>query len=206
MKKKKAVKYEEILEGAFGFNDYTVEYNGRGEYSEGQRIYFAQRVRLNRVLAVLFALSNFVALFWLANSNLYRHEIAIFFLVVFLVNLFAVMLERRAYKMQENLKDNQLEVVEGRVQLGLSTTQHGTTYEMQIGDTKFNIHGKQFFALKNGDPYRVYYMPATKQILSVEWLYSEQARDVISTGEAIDQDAFALIDDFSEEVLLRKRK
>lgn len=207
MKKKKAVKYEEILEGAFGFNDYTLEYNGRGKYSEGQQIYFAQRIKLKVLGAILFALGNLVVLFLLSRSLMGNSEFAAFFLIVFILSLFSGLLGYHAYKMRQDLKHDHIEVVEGRVQLDIASNgQYGNSYKLHIGEISFNIHKAQFFALKNGDPYRVYYMPATKHILSLEWLYADSVRDVISTGEAVDDDAFALIDDFSEEVLLRKRR
>ena len=68
----------------------------------------------------------------------------------------------------EDLRENRILAAEGRVDLSI---QGDYDYFLLVEKQRFRLRKKDtFLTFKNGDPYRIYYTPRSRQILSVEWL------------------------------------
>lgn len=68
------------------------------------------------------------------------------------------------------MRTNQVALAEGRVDLSLNALQNTAEYFLRVENMRFTIKQNAFLTFKNGDPYRIYYAPHSKKILSVEWL------------------------------------
>jgi hypothetical protein len=75
--------------------------------------------------------------------------------------------------LNKDLRDNHALAVDGRVDLSLKPRGRRIQYSMAVGKMTFPIRKDVFLSFKNRDPYRVYYAPHSKQILSVEWLRND---------------------------------
>lgn len=62
--------------------------------------------------------------------------------------------------------------VKGRVSLNIYEGKNGG-YSVAIDDIAFHVSSSVFLAFKNNDPYRIYYAPSSKVILSAEALRDE---------------------------------
>lgn len=72
------------------------------------------------------------------------------------------------------LRDNRVAQVEGFVQLDIiHRRSQSSRYLLRINGIRFELTHKQFLAFKNGDPYRIHYVPRANKILSVVWLPGE---------------------------------
>jgi hypothetical protein len=61
--------------------------------------------------------------------------------------------------------------LEGRVKLDANDGgRSGVTFTIQVEGVTFPVKKNVFLAFKNGDPYRIYYAPRSKKLLSAEWL------------------------------------
>jgi hypothetical protein len=170
----KSKKYEERLADAFAFDEVDLEANRSGKLTPRQM----HRLNKARSRAVtLWAVPTIIAvmgmLIWLVLSpaSLGAIERLIVFalgaLVVAGAYFFAGLQSRR---LEADMRDPQISTVEGPVELIVGGAQYGVTYMMKVGGKQFLLKKDTFFALKNGDPYCVYYTARSKQLLSVEWL------------------------------------
>jgi hypothetical protein len=69
-----------------------------------------------------------------------------------------------------DVRKETVEEVEGRVELSMQTTLNADRYFLNVDQMRFKVTQQALLAFKNGDPYRIYYAPRSKQVLSVEWL------------------------------------
>ncbi len=90
--------------------------------------------------------------------------------VVAVTLAFAAYVGLRALKLGADLRDERPAEVEGRIDLSMNAAQYAASYFLRVGKARFPLKKQPFFALKNGDPYRIYYTRRSKRILSVEWL------------------------------------
>ena len=87
-------------------------------------------------------------------------------------------------KASQILRDGLIGVVEGPVRLDI----HKKKYKLQIEFERFVIKKTAFLAFKNSDPYRIYFVPQTRTVLSAEWLYDAARYDEESPAEQIEYD------------------
>ena len=77
-------------------------------------------------------------------------------------------------KFTADIRKGEVDVAEGRVILDvIGQGNSGNAYSARIENVTFAINKPIFLAFKNGDPYRIYYAPHSKTILSPEWLREE---------------------------------
>lgn len=170
----KPKKYEERLADAFAFNEIDLEANRAGKLTPRQ-MHQLNKARAQAV--TLWAFPTIIAvigmLIWLVISptSLGALERLIPFAIGALVIAGAYFYGGlNSQRLEADMRDPQISTVEGPVELIVGGTQYGVTYMMKVGGKPFQLKKDTFFALKNGDPYRVYYTARSKQLLGVEWL------------------------------------
>lgn len=166
--KEKPKKYEERLMIAFAFDEDDLEANEKGYLSQDQ---FGQlQAKYKKSILELLLLSFFA----LVLSPLIFSAISTLIMsLVVSVAVLAVLgfaLVPNIYRLRKDLNENRVLVSEGRIELSDKHEQDGIRYFLYVNQIRFPISKKRHSALKNWDPYLVYYTPHTKRIMSVEWL------------------------------------
>ncbi len=169
----KPKKYEDHLMSAFACDEGDIETNKAGYLSRRQH----DRLRRQRqqatsiwTLVVLLELLGFAFILPMAFTGYPIQLITspLFFMV--LIGLLGVYFGYRAYNYGADLNENRVDSVEGTIDLTVSAAQYTVAYLMTIDTLRFTLTKAQYSALKNGDPYRVYYTRYSKKVLAVEWL------------------------------------
>ena len=165
-------KYEERLMDALRFDEDDLEANEAGYLSERQ-LKRLKSMRTSAALALIILALLFSSVFLFLASRSGSVSGALPFLGVgslLLVVLFLVY-RSRVYPLASDLRENETLASEGRIDLSLKHQQQNRIeYFVRVNEMRFRVKKETFFALKNGDPYRIYYAPRSKQILSAEWL------------------------------------
>lgn len=178
----KAKKYEERLAAAFGYDDADLDANHEGRLSPSQVVGLkaARNEELFR-LALLAITSVLIALgfYW------YTAHIAAPLAVLAIAGGLLLALEGpKLRRLRHDLREAAVLAAEGRIDLALDARQNKVEYFLRVEGIRFPISKSNLLALKNGDPYRIYYTPRTKRIVAVEWLrdgnddFVEHARDM----------------------------
>ena len=198
----KPKKYEERLMDAFAFDEDDLEANQAGAFSR-QQIARLNRDRRAQALGGMFILlAGIIAL--ALGFGAVDFAFLTPALVVILVGMSALFLGLpaaiwlRAAKATADLRENRVAEAEGRVDLSVRAVQNAASYYLRIGDMRFGVKQAAFLAMKNGDPYRIYYARRSKRILSVEWLRENDdnllpVTDFVTSGESDDVEADAKI-------------
>jgi hypothetical protein len=169
------VKYkpEHVLQAAIGFNEDDLGANKQGKLSDGQidcMIGSQKRSTLAIVLAVLgLGLSCFMWNLWRVYHNGYWFYGA----VIGIVGCMAVLSfsSRNRDDLRHDLKASRVEMREGPIRLDMERVgRDSVIWKLMIGDQEFEVSSVVFLAFKNDDPYRVYYLPHSRRLLSAEWL------------------------------------
>ncbi len=172
----KTKKYEERLMDVLHYDDDDLEANRAGRMTQRQ----IKRLNQDRILLMLL---------WLIPALLGVGALSLSCMVVFAVSTqhmdtllflliigFGVIIWLTLYfgakskRLVADLREQRVEEVEGRIDLSLQYGRNNIAYAVQVDDERFALKKPVFFAFKNGDPYRIYYAPHSKRILSVEWL------------------------------------
>ena len=181
----KPKKYEERLMSAFAFDEDDLEANQAGHLSAHQAASLTTAQKKMLVAALIFTLMLAVSFGLLLLSRT-----PVPFLPLLGVSMigastaFFAAYEVGAYRLRSDLQEDHVLSAEGRIDLSLKTGQNKANYFLRVGGMRFAIKQQKFLALKNGDPYCVYYTRRSKNILSVEWLRdSEDNLITVETGE-----------------------
>lgn len=75
-----------------------------------------------------------------------------------------------ALRIGRDIRERRIASIEGRIQIEFHSRNNGTSYYARMNGKRFEIDKKTFLAFKNDDPYRLYYAPRSKVLLSAEWL------------------------------------
>lgn len=164
----KLKKYEDVLMAALKFDEDDLAANIDGTLSQRQ---IAQMKRQRDNTLIIVGIIAFLALCFVLFTGLLTSFngllLAAFIAIVMtLVTLIAAVI---ANNINRDLADS-VRVVEGRVELDTNPGQNATAFYVKMDDLKFTVKKEAFLTFKNGDPYRIYYAPQTKTILSAEWL------------------------------------
>ncbi len=184
----KPKKYEDLLMSAFHFEEQDLEANQAGKFTDWQRNRLRGDSRRSSALLALFAfgglfLAGLMTLIWSSAPNEAMSRLVVPLIMIAVTSLILVFYWARSRRTAADLNAPVVSVVEGRVLLKASDGQFGD-YAARIGDVEFALKPQEFFAFKNGDPYRVYYTSRSKRILSLEWL--RDADDNLLPGAAFD--------------------
>lgn len=168
---KPKIKPEHALMYAIGFTEEDLEANREGWLSERQRAELNRQRREMLVgIIALLVVSLFVFLIGLFS---YRDKNASAVIpVLVLTTGGAIYIAYRWGNKDADFQGKRVEFVEGRVELRLGSNKSATC-SIFIQNRAFLVSNEVFLAFKNGDPYVIYYTPASKTILSAEWLREE---------------------------------
>ena len=79
----------------------------------------------------------------------------------------------KARKLAGDLNRGQVEAIQGIVTLVAASTGRSSIYRLGIGDEQFTVKAKVYNAFKNRDPYVIYYVPSSRNLVSAEPLIIE---------------------------------
>lgn len=154
-------KYEalERLMICFDFTPEDIVANAQGHFSQRQRqhLQFQQRQRLTFVISLSVAV---------LIGHLIRLPSVISLVLSFGLYILGGSVLMQWFKQRIDFDNEPVIETEGRIELFLNTR----PYRLFIDQLDFPLTQWQFLALKNYDPYRIYWIPKTRKILSVEWL------------------------------------
>jgi hypothetical protein len=171
----KPKKHTDVLMVALDFDDDDLAANKSGEYSDHQ---IAELKRRRTWQAIIFSLTTVVVSLLALVSTTSAPTLLLpmlFFLGLFMVwSLLAggIGVVRFTRDLRTGIK-----AAEGRVGLDMNPSQNTSAYFVKLDERKFKVKKAIFLAFKNGDPYRIYYAPHSKTILSVEWLRDDNPFD-----------------------------
>ncbi len=175
----KVQKYERHLMDAFAFDAGDLAVNRAGTFSENQRRklqhwWMIWTLGLAAALIVGAGVSAFLVPAILLAPQALGIKIAVGLVAIILtcVALYAFCWFKRADYLSD-LDESIVYAAEGRVRLALDEGRSNARYLVSVGHLAFIVSKGAFLAFKNGDPYRIYYAPNSKRIVSVEWLRGE---------------------------------
>jgi hypothetical protein len=177
MEKAKQNPAQTLMQGV-GFTQDDLEANREGRMTGGQRIRLMNLQKGRIPWSALLKGPALVVILSLGGALITRSEYpnpflgllvtgGIYFGFMFLIWLSEY---RRMSHFRHDLADNQISEVEGRIQLLAKNT-----YAASMEGIRFSLEKPAFLAFKNGDPYRLYYTPRSKTLLSAEWLQDNEA-------------------------------
>lgn len=190
----KLKKYEDRLMAALNFSEFDLENNRVGLMTYHQMRNLRDRrvgAALSWALPMLLSISG-LSLWYMVALGAQNVPVE----VVFLPLLFVLALSgwlfayfgMRSSRLGDDLEENLVSVMEGRVDLSVVTGRNSAAYSLQIDGLRFPLDRAAFLAFKNGDPYRIYFAPHSKHILSVEWLRDQEDDDPFEPLVLIDAD------------------
>jgi len=184
-KEAKLKKYEDVLAAALKFTDDDLAMNAAGRLSPAQTAMLQRRRTVGAI--VIGGLCAIVTLCLFIGSAGVGMFLSPVFLALMVFFAFALAIGAiPAVRISRDLKLG-AQVVEGRVELDTTPAQNSASYRVKVDGQKFNVQKRAFLAFKNGDPYRIYYAPNTKTILSAEWLRDDNP--FVETDEDMSSDA-----------------
>ncbi|HEX2623452.1 MAG TPA: hypothetical protein VHL11_24995 [Phototrophicaceae bacterium] len=155
----------ERLAQAFEFDEDTLSANRQGQLTSDQR----HRLITARNDGIIWTTTGVVGMAFtivvarLLNLNFDCYSSA----AILACAAFALLYGRTVSRRNRDLHDNRIAAVEGVIQLSLGS---GKSHGLVIQDLYFSLNNQQFLALKNRDPYVIYYLSHTRRLLSIEWL------------------------------------
>lgn len=177
----KPKKYEDRLMDAFAFDEDDLDANQAGQFSQAQIASLKaarNRAILQFVLMWLMigVLSAIVVGLGMRAGGLLLPVMA----ALLVISAFSFIFSK-ARRLMQDLGENRILAAEGRVDLSI---QGDYDYFLLVEKQRFRLKQKDIFlTFKNGDPYRIYYTPRSRQILSVEWL-RENDDNLLDAGES----------------------
>lgn len=171
----KVKKYEDVLMSAFYFDAQDLAANQAGKYSDWQvnRLRAEVRRAVSALAILLFGSAVVVAGgLSLGAARPQSAGFAVTFIaLLLLVGIFISYYWLKNQDAAADLRQHQVSTVVGRVALSATSSGEGVRrYVARIDKLRFTLKQQEFLAFKNGDPYRIYYAPQSKRILSLVWL------------------------------------
>lgn len=161
-KKNQSRRYINVLHEGYGFDDDGLEANVQGTLSEGQRQSIMWRVGfLGVLLLVLAILVAYITSIIDQSSAILVLLGSGFIMLYVLVTLIILAIEWR---------NNRVAFVEGIISLDAYNAGRRVYYRVDIANERLPLSKYQFLAFKNRDPYRIYYLPTSKRVMSAERL------------------------------------
>ncbi|HEX2623451.1 MAG TPA: hypothetical protein VHL11_24990 [Phototrophicaceae bacterium] len=160
----------ELLSQVFQFDESDLEANREGKLTQQQLTRITSERYRNILWIGMVILAGLIVLFLL-------EVIPIFSLAAeytpFVMIGFGVLVSYRQFmlllKLSRDSRERQINSVEGVIQLAVGGKDQ-TTDSLKIQDETFKLNRRQFFALKNHEPYTIYYLSNSRLIVSIEWL------------------------------------
>lgn len=170
----KPKKYEDRLMDVFSFDEDDLDANQAGQFSRRQLDRLNSRRNSARYGGALLGLLGLMTIAIVlpaiaAADGLSAGILGTPLLIGIILAGIWFGLAARARKLTADLHENRAAEIEGRVELVVGGGRYAS-YSLRVDKLRFPLKQKAFLAFKNGDPYRIYYAPHSKKILSVEWL------------------------------------
>jgi hypothetical protein len=164
-------KPEHMLMQAIGFMEDDLEANREGHISRRQRVILENDQTFRNTL-ITFAAILAIPL-TLLFSCISFSEFGNTALFCFLIAGIIFFMRRSWARVNDDLRMGDVRAIEGWVKLDFANRGNWSLYSLAINGEIFSVKKSVFLAFKNGDPYRIYYAPHSKTILSAEWLRDE---------------------------------
>lgn len=144
------------------FDDDGLEANVHGTLSEGQRRSIEWRVSLLGVLLLVLAILVAYITSIIDQSSAILVLLGSGFIMLYvLATLIILAIEWR---------NNRVAFVEGIISLDAYNAGWRVYYRVDVANERLPLSKYQFLAFKNRDPYRIYYLPTSKRVMSAERL------------------------------------
>jgi hypothetical protein len=169
-------KPEHMLMQAIGFSEEDLEANREGHITKRQRVRLnAKRTSWGLRSALAVGIMLFLCASAIIDGNrigdTVESRVAIIALICIIGGTAIIYTRLRGGYFNSDLRKGDVHIIEDRVVLDVSSQgNRGDSYSVRIDETTFAVNKPIFLAFKNGDPYRIYYAPHSKTILSAEWL------------------------------------
>lgn len=147
------------LSQANGFSLAELEQNRQGLVSGGQRGRLMRRLALLCVLTAGLVVGAVWQRALLVESTPWGYIV----LGLMLLGLIVMMVNR-----WRDLQDGRVLMLEGFVRGEEHSSDDSSTYYYVLGDEKFTVSGAAYRALVAGQRYRLYYLPRSKKLVSIE--------------------------------------
>ena len=165
-------KFTNPLMAALKFDEDDLAVNRAGNVSEGQyRRLRNQRDALLWPFAGLLVIGGVGGVIGFARVDPDSGLVIWIIFVIVAVGFVGTVLFLTWINLAKDLGGGYVAAIEGRVQLDVKGKGNIIRYTVGIDYQFFPVDKATFLAFKNGDPYRIYFAPNTKTILSAEWLY-----------------------------------
>jgi hypothetical protein len=169
------VKREQRFADAIGFTEQDLAANREGYMTKSQRALLDRERKLWRSdmqIAMASLPIAVVLTIWdgyrIGDTLSSRIGILIFFTVI--IGLWYVDVRRRWRWFDGDLYKGEVVFTDGKVGLRTYRQKNGRIYLVKVSKLQFSVQKQAYHAFREGDPYRIYYAPRSKRLLSAEWL------------------------------------
>jgi hypothetical protein len=157
-KEKSKRKPEDLLMETIGFTEDELKLNQEGYISEHQYNVLYERRNLWLIGILLLGCVLIILLFGIGFN--FPH---------ILVGVGVFYCSQKWLMINSDLRQRRSLSIEGRVSLDVGGGK-GQSYTLMVENEQFAVNKNVFLAFKNGDPYRLFYTPYSKHLLSANWL------------------------------------
>jgi hypothetical protein len=157
-KNKAKRKPEDLLMEALHFTQDELKLNQEGYMSERQYNVLYER-RTSWLIGVLLLGCLLIILFVAISFN-FPHVV---------VGIGVFYCGQKWLMFNSDLSQRRSLSIEGRISLDIGGNK-GQNYTLMVENEQFSVNKNVLLAFKNGDPYRIFYTPYSKHLLSAEWL------------------------------------
>lgn len=155
---------DERLQNAFEFGPDDLAANQRGEITDWQR----RRLREKQTQALqAFAVPGAAGVFLVAYGGRATALFAVAMIALVAYLTYTAFVRWRALQ-RESQMTNGVESIHGWVTKKVGRSRNSTTYRLVVNGSEFKLSLAQFDSLIEGIEYRVYYVPLSQTILSLE--------------------------------------
>jgi len=163
----------------FHFTEVDLTANSRGQFSEGQTKRLLTDAKKEQASArssavILFVIAAAGMAIGLTITAIAPSGIGRILILLFMGILWTFVWAGKgiqALRSASSLSEPKLGQVSGRIHIVKHTSED---YVLQIGDMEFDLEKNPSGVMMEGDEYKLYYVEATEEILSVESLIREQ--------------------------------
>jgi hypothetical protein len=165
------------LAQALNFTDEDLIANQTGKLSDVQQ----QRLTQNHRSMVwsfeavfMYGLAFCVLLIGIATLIIVPLSLLCFYIAYHM----SVPMLRKYQLLGRDLRAGEVHQIEGNIEIKLVNHRaYGLRYYILLGKERLSVHQTVALTFKNGDPYRLYYLPLSSTVLSVEWLSEKDLFD-----------------------------
>lgn len=157
----------EMIQDVLHYTPDDLAANAEGYLGDRQRKVL-QRLRIDHAGAALFFALFALFTLWFGFAYFPDH-MAIFWLCAGVMVIGTGILGLRLSRLTQALRHGEIAAVEGRAELRIvGGGTYAVLYQLRVGSQKFPVQKDVFLSFRNGELYRVYYVPHSKTLLGAE--------------------------------------